>query len=106
MLVTRTHVFLLLAAVTLTLQSARAADAFFDSAHFSGSGNCAFCHNGLFDANGNDVSIETDWSTTMMANAARDPLWRAKFATEIRRNPQHEGVLNDKCTLGVSRYPS
>ncbi len=98
MLVTRTHVFLLLAAVTLTLQSARAADAFFDSAHFSGSGNCAFCHNGLFDANGNDVSIETDWSTTIMANAARDPLWRAKFATEIRRNPQHEGVLNDKCT--------
>ena len=30
--------------------AAEAADAFFDTAHFSGSGNCALCHNGLFDA--------------------------------------------------------
>jgi hypothetical protein len=78
--------------------TAQAADPFFDSAHFSGSGNCALCHNGLFDANGDDVSIEAAWSATIMGNAARDPLWRAKFATEILRNPQHDAVLNDKCT--------
>jgi hypothetical protein len=78
--------------------TARAADPFFDSAHFSGSGNCALCHNGLFDADGNDVSIEAAWSATIMGNSARDPLWRAKFATEILRNPEHDLVLNDTCT--------
>jgi PKD repeat protein len=77
---------------------ARAADAFFDTAHFSGSGNCALCHNGLFDAEDNDVSIETEWSATMMANSARDPLWQAKFATEILRSPHLEEELNHACT--------
>jgi PKD repeat protein len=78
--------------------TAQAANPFFDTTHFSGSGNCALCHNGLVDAAGNDVSIETSWSATIMGNAARDPLWKAKFATEILRNPQHDAVLNDKCT--------
>jgi len=78
--------------------TAQAANPFFDSTHFSGSANCALCHNGLVDAAGNDVSIETSWSATIMGNSARDPLWKAKFATEILRNPQHDAVLNDKCT--------
>jgi len=78
--------------------TAQAADPFFETTHFSGSGNCALCHNGIFDAAGNDVSIETAWSATIMGNSARDPLWRAKFAVEILRNPQHDAVLNDKCT--------
>jgi hypothetical protein len=78
--------------------SAQAADAFFDTAHFSGSGNCALCHNGLFDAQSNDVSIETEWSATMMANSARDPFWQAKFATEILRSPRLEEELNHACT--------
>ena len=77
----------LLAISVSVLHPVHAADAYFDTAHFSGSGNCGLCHNGLFDAERNDVSIETEWSATMMANAARDPLWRAKFASEMRRNP-------------------
>lgn len=75
-----------------------AANANFTSDHFSGSQNCAFCHNGLSDSQGNDVSIEQHWSGSMMANATRDPLWRAKVATEIKRNPHLTDVLNDKCT--------
>jgi len=75
-----------------------AADAFFDTTHFSGSGNCGFCHNGLVDAEGSDVSIETEWSATMMANSSRDPFWQAKFASELLRNPALADVLNDKCT--------
>lgn len=70
----------------------------FTSYHFSGSGNCVRCHNGLTDNQGNDVSIETAWSSTMMANAAKDPLWKAKVRSEIDRNPHLEGVINDKCT--------
>ena len=46
------------------------------------------CHNGLNDQDGLDVSIETDWSSTMMANSTRDPFWRAKVRSELNRNPQ------------------
>jgi hypothetical protein len=70
----------------------------FTSEHFSGSANCTMCHNDLNDQNGLDVSIETDWSSTMMANAARDPFWKAKVRSELNRNPQLSSVINDKCT--------
>lgn len=70
----------------------------FVSEHFSGSANCTMCHNNLSDENGQDVSIETDWSSTMMANSARDPLWKAKVRSELNRNPHLADVINDKCT--------
>ena len=70
----------------------------FQSTHFSGSANCAECHNGLTNAVGSDVSIEADWSTSMMANSARDPFWRAKVASEIERNPRHRELLDRKCS--------
>jgi len=70
----------------------------FVSEHFSGSSNCTMCHNNLTDSSGKDVSIETDWSSTMMANSARDPFWRAKVRSELNRNPQLSSVINDKCT--------
>ena len=73
-------------------------DANFTSTHFSGSGICADCHNGLTDATAADVSIESDWSTSMMANATRDPFWRAKVASEIQRNPQFKTLLDDTCS--------
>ncbi len=75
------------------------ADPTFMTTHFSGSANCAFCHNGLTDGDGNDVSIEKDWSGTLMANASRDPFWEAKLATELVRNPQLAEVINKKCTV-------
>ena len=40
--------------------TAWSADPAFQTTHFSGSANCAFCHNGLTDGQGNDVSIEKD----------------------------------------------
>ena len=36
---------------------------------YAASGVCALCHSGLRDSSG-DVSITTDWESTMMANAA------------------------------------
>ena len=74
------------------------ASASFVSEHFIGSANCSSCHNGIRDENGNDVSIVTDWSSTMMANATRDPFWKAKVRSEINRNPELEELINDKCT--------
>ena len=77
---------------------ASSGDPTFTSTHFSGSENCAFCHNGIKDKNTADVSIVTDWSSSMMANSSRDPFWRAKVRSEITRHPELESVINDKCT--------
>jgi len=73
-------------------------DTGFESPHFSGSANCGVCHNQLRDAAGVDVSLEQEWKTTMMANSARDPLWQAKVASELRRNPQLAPTINSACT--------
>jgi len=70
----------------------------FTSAHFSGSKNCAVCHDGISDNKGNDLSIVKDWSASMMANAAKDPLWKAKVSSEMNRNPDLKDVIADKCT--------
>ena len=69
----------------------------FESTHFSGSANCSDCHNGLRDQNGHDVSVNSEWSASMMANAARDPVFHAKFVSEVKRNPDLAPVLNEKC---------
>jgi len=68
---------------------------------FSGSGNCASCHrsNGtVLTINGEDVAPPTHWRSTMMANAAKDPLWRAKVSAEIFENPQLQTTIETKCT--------
>ena len=59
----------------------------FETTLFSGSGVCAFCHSNLTDSAGNDVSNDAHWRSTMMANAAKDPLWQAKIESEVNRNP-------------------
>jgi hypothetical protein len=68
---------------------------------FAGSGRCTLCHetNGdaLLDDHGNDVSPTSNWSSTMMANAFRDPLFQAKIETEIARHPQLQAVIEDEC---------
>ncbi|MEW8475072.1 MAG: hypothetical protein AB2652_20170 [Candidatus Thiodiazotropha endolucinida] len=80
------------------MQSVFAEDDTFTTTHFSGSGNCSTCHDGLTDTGGNDVSIARDWGSSMMAHATKDPLWQAKVASELKRNPDLSSVLNDKCS--------
>ncbi len=69
----------------------------FTSEHFSGSGNCAQCHDGMTDDSGEDLSIVKSWKTTMMANSARDPFWKAKVASEVVRNPQLSETIEGTC---------
>lgn len=69
----------------------------FESTHFSGSANCSSCHNGLRDETNRDVSINDEWSASMMANAARDPVFHAKFVSEVKRNPGMASVLSETC---------
>jgi len=75
-----------------------AEDTNFTTSHFSGSGNCAMCHDGLTDTSGENVSIVRDWGSSMMANAAKDPFWQAKVATELERNSHLSTLINDTCS--------
>ena len=65
---------------------------------FAGSGTCLQCHNSQVNQLGESISIIADWRSTMMANAARDPFWRAKISHEGLVNPEHKVVLEDVCT--------
>lgn len=71
---------------------------------FAGSGKCFGCHGydpeGLTsrDENGNDVNVSDAWAATMMANAAKDPFWRAKVSHEVTVNPDHQLDLESTCT--------
>jgi hypothetical protein len=68
---------------------------------FSGSGNCAFCHDqwgrGLTGPQGQDLSIGTDWRATMMAHSFKDPLWRATMEFEVAQRPGLKGFIENKC---------
>jgi len=68
---------------------------------FTTSSDCAFCHTSsstaLKDSQGNDLSIYHDWSSSMMANAFRDPIFRAKLESERLRTPHLAEVIEDKC---------
>jgi len=50
------------------------------------------------DDTGKDVSIGTAWETSTMANAARDPYWRAKVASTLKNYPNLAHEVNDTCT--------
>ena len=75
---------------------------------FMGSGRCAGCHGvdqdvsnpplALVDGEGVNVGPAENWRATMMANSAKDPMWRAKLAHETLVNPGHAGELTNKCT--------
>lgn len=73
-------------------------DDHFTSLHFSGSANCATCHDSINDNKDNDLSIVKNWSASMMSNSAKDPLWKAKVSSEINRNLDLKEILADECT--------
>lgn len=72
--------------------------------HFATGGRCGGCHGhdpnavSLITPSGEDVNIMDDWAGTMMANSAKDPLWRAKVSHEILVNPGLQIDIEDKCT--------
>ncbi len=65
---------------------------------FAGSGVCMMCHNEQVDAQGNPIPIVDHWRSTMMAQSARDPFWRAKVSHETLVNPGHKEELENLCT--------
>lgn len=65
---------------------------------FNASGNCAVCHTQMKDMAGNDVSNDSLWRATTMANAARDPYWQASVRREVLNSPANQEIIEDKCT--------
>ena len=71
---------------------------------FPTSQTCSGCHGhdtleyAMVTYFGEDVNFHDDWRSTMMANSAKDPFWRAKVTHEILVNPSHSLELQDKCT--------
>jgi hypothetical protein len=66
--------------------------------YFVGSGLCATCHSKTTDQSGKDVSIDSSWRATMMANASRDPYWKAAVRNEVEQNPAYQEIIEDKCS--------
>lgn len=71
--------------------------------YFTTPERCQGCHGkdslgwANVDESGTDVNLYDRWSASMMANSAKDPLWRAKVSHEILVNPSHSAALQDKC---------
>ena len=74
------------------------------NALFTGSGKCAGCHGAdpiafaNVTSDGQDINPTDQWRSSLMANSAKDPFWRAKVAHEVAINPDHQLELEDKCT--------
>jgi hypothetical protein len=51
----------------------------------------------MSDEAGNDVSLDTAWRSTMMANSARDPYFLASVRAEGLRNPEQRAQIEDTC---------
>lgn len=65
---------------------------------FATSGICADCHTGMVDTSGSDVSIDTDWRVSAMANASLDPFWQAAAAYLHEQHPEQEAFIEETCS--------
>lgn len=65
---------------------------------FAGSGVCLTCHDAMVDSQNNDIGIVGWWRSTMMANASKDPFWRAKVSFEVLKNPDLQEEIESTCT--------
>ncbi len=68
-------------------------------AHFETSERCVACHNGMSTSIGEDISIGSNWGTSMMANAARDPYWMAGVRRELIDHPTARAAIEDECSI-------
>lgn len=71
---------------------------------FSTSDVCAECHDAsptataMHDEADRPIAPFDLWSGSMMANAGRDPLWRAVMSAEIAGTPAAADAIGQKCT--------
>jgi hypothetical protein len=66
---------------------------------FQTSDTCIVCHDNLVTPSGENVSIGSDWRSSMMANSARDPYWQAAVRREILDHPGAREDIEDECSI-------
>jgi len=69
--------------------------------------DCVACHNQLTTIQGEDISMGSDWSGSMMANSARDPYWQAAIRREAMRLPAASRAIQHECAachMPMTRY--
>ncbi len=74
---------------------------------FVASDRCMSCHNQLVTPGGEDISVGTDWRSSMMANAARDPYWQASVRRETLVHPMASDAIQHECSachMPMTRY--
>ena len=67
-------------------------------AQFQTSDRCVACHNGMTTRDGEDYSIGVDWSTSVMANASRDPYWQASLRRETMEHSEVAASIENECS--------
>ena len=68
-------------------------------ATFQTSDRCIACHVGLITPSGQDVSIGSDWRSSIMANSSRDPYWQASVRRESIDHPESRRAIEDECSI-------
>ncbi|NUN15011.1 MAG: hypothetical protein HUU55_15385 [Myxococcales bacterium] len=72
--------------------------------NFATSGVCKPCHSvgstssAMKDSAGRNVSPFDLWQSSMKANSARDPFWRAAVSVEMALFPEKRTIIEEKCT--------
>jgi len=69
--------------------------------------DCVACHNQLSSLQGEDISMGSDWSGSMMANSSRDPYWQAAIRREAIRLPAASRAIQNECAachMPMTRY--
>jgi hypothetical protein len=64
---------------------------------FRTSDHCSTCHTALKSTKGETVSLSGDWSTSIMANAARDPYWQGSVQREITDHAPASAAIQTEC---------
>lgn len=74
-----------------------------ENPRFATSDVCQDCHSNhsqataMRDVQQNPVAPFDTWEATMMANASRDPIWRAVVSAEIAATPGAAQVIGERC---------
>lgn len=76
---------------------------------FVTSDTCLACHNSLITNSGQDVSIGSNWQSSLMAHSAKDPYWQASVRRETLAHPSVAQSIQDECSachMPMTRYQS
>ena len=94
---------MLVACTDVGSQAPASADAPAKASAFLEAQRCALCHSrsptaiALTTLTGDDASPHGLWRATAMANAFRDPYWRAQMAREVEKAPQNKVAIESLC---------